>query len=60
VYEEIRNAYKTVVGKLEEKRPLGGLGEDVRMLSERILNKYGVNVYAGFNWRKMGSSGELL
>jgi hypothetical protein len=35
----MRNAYKILVGKTEEKRPRGRLGVDGNVIIEWILNK---------------------
>lgn len=39
IYDQMRNAYKTIVGKPEEKRPLEGLSMDGRIVLKWILEK---------------------
>jgi hypothetical protein len=54
--QEKINLCKTLTGNLKVgKRPLGGLGRDVR-LSE----KYGMKMWTGLNWLKIWSNGEIL
>jgi hypothetical protein len=36
---KIRNAYKILVGKFSDKRPLGRPGVDGRIISEYVLRK---------------------
>jgi hypothetical protein len=52
---EMRNAYYNIlVRKYEGKRPLG------RIILKYILNKFGVRVWTGFDWLRIGSNSKLL
>jgi hypothetical protein len=51
--EEIRNAYNILVGKSEEKRPLGRLGV------KQISGKQDGKVWTGGMWLRIGTSGEI-
>jgi hypothetical protein len=42
-----RNAYNSLVEKLEGKRPLGNLGIDGRIILKCILGKKGYMVWSG-------------
>jgi hypothetical protein len=61
--EEIRNAYKVLVGKLEGKKPLGrrrcrweyNIGMDLRQIGWG-----GGGVWTGCIWFRMGKNGVLL
>jgi hypothetical protein len=57
--KEMRRAYRILVGKAAGKRLFGG-----RMCRRRIIKlivkKSGINIWTGFNWRRMGSSYGLL
>jgi hypothetical protein len=57
---ETRNAYKILVGKPEEKSPLGTSRhkweDNVRM----DLREIGEKVWNGYVWFRIESSGELL
>jgi hypothetical protein len=39
---------------------LGSLGKDGRIISKSILKEYGVRMWTGFIWLKIGTSGGLL
>jgi hypothetical protein len=55
---EKRGAYRVLVGKLEEKTPLGRPGlrwEDIKM----GLQELGWQVWTGLIWLKTGTGGEL-
>jgi hypothetical protein len=58
--EEIRNAYKILVGKLERKGHLGNLGVYGKVVLKWILEKRGVKMWTGLIWLKIGSNGGLL
>jgi hypothetical protein len=51
---QLRNAYKISVGKSE------GNMRDVRIILKWIVKKYGVRVWTGFSWLRIGSSDELF
>jgi hypothetical protein len=56
---EMINAYTILVGKPEDKRPLGRprcRWEDIKM----GLRKQGLMVWIGFVWLRIGTGGELL
>jgi hypothetical protein len=57
---KVRNAYNTLVGKPERKRPLGDLDVDGKMTLEWILWKSGLKVWIGCIWLRIGTSGRLL
>jgi hypothetical protein len=56
----ITNAYKILVRKPEGKRPLGRPRHRGRVILRLILKKYSENVWTGFMWVRVGTSGELL
>jgi hypothetical protein len=49
----MRNAYKILVQQED-------LSVDGRIILKWILNKYGVRVWAGFIWLRIGSSGGFM
>jgi hypothetical protein len=53
---EMRNAYKILVEKPEGKKPLGQPTNNIKM----HLREKSVNVWAGLNWFRIGTAGELL
>jgi hypothetical protein len=55
---EIRNTYKILVGKLEGKRPLGGHRR--RWECNIRMDLRGGNVWTGFIWLRIGTSGWLF
>jgi hypothetical protein len=56
-----RKVYKVLVGKPEGTDHLEDQGVDGRMGSEWFLGRLaGGGVLIGFNWLKIGTSGELL
>jgi hypothetical protein len=51
------------MGKINSRRfrsHLGGIGVDKRIILKCIFNKYGLKVYSGFKWLRIGSNGRLL
>jgi hypothetical protein len=57
---KMRNAYKIVVGKPDRKRHLGDLGADEKITLRWILKKYGMKVWTGVNFLRMGTNGGFL
>jgi hypothetical protein len=57
---EERKLYKVLVGKPEEKRPLGKprrrWEDEIRM----DLREIGLGVWIGFDWLRIGTGGGLL
>jgi hypothetical protein len=60
VHGEIRNAYKSLVGKPEGKRPLGRPRRRWEDNIRRILEKQGWKMFIGFIWLWISTGGELL
>jgi hypothetical protein len=56
--EEMRNASGILVGKSEEKRPLGRIRR--RWVDNIIIERQDGMVWAGSNWLRIGTSGGLL
>jgi hypothetical protein len=56
----MRNAYSSLVGKHERKTPLGRTRRRWEGNTKRILGKYGGNIWTGYIWLRMGTSGMLL
>jgi hypothetical protein len=56
---EKRNAYRILVGKPEEKRPLGRPSRWVDNM-KMDLREIGWMVWTGMIWLKIGTSGRLL
>jgi hypothetical protein len=44
-------------GNLKARDHLGDIGAGVRIILKRILKKYGVKMWAGFIWLRIGISG---
>jgi hypothetical protein len=57
---QIRNAYKILVSKPERKRPLRRPKHRWKLILECITGKYGGNLWTGFMWLRIGTSGGLL
>jgi hypothetical protein len=51
--------YQNFIRKPEGKGTLGHLGVDGRITLEWILGKYGGNLWTGFIWLRIGTSGGL-
>jgi hypothetical protein len=58
--EEMRNAYKILVGKPEGKSHFEDLGVEGKIISERILWKQDGKVWTGCNWFRTGTSDGFL
>jgi hypothetical protein len=56
----MRNAYSVLVGKPERGDRLEDLSLDGKIILERILEKYGVNLWNGCIWLRTGTSGGLV
>jgi hypothetical protein len=56
----MRSAYKTVVGEAEVKTLSEDKGVDGRIILQWIIEKYGGNLWIGFIWFRIGTSGGLL
>jgi hypothetical protein len=57
---EMRYAYRVLMGKPEEKRPLGRPGVDGRIILSWIFRKWKVGVWKGSSWFRIGTGGGLL
>jgi hypothetical protein len=57
---EMRNAYKILVRKPEERNLSEDLSVAGRIILEWILGKVGRKVWTGFVWLRMWTSGGLL
>jgi hypothetical protein len=57
---EKRNACRILVGKPEEKRPLGTYKLDERIILRWILERWDGVVWSGLIWLRIGTSGRLL
>ena len=55
-----RGVYRVLAGKPEGKDHLGGPGVDGRIIVRWILRKWGVGVWTGSNWLRIGTGGGLL
>jgi hypothetical protein len=60
LFGEMRKAYKILVGKSENKRPLGRSGRRWEDILKWVSNKWSMNVKIGLKWLGIGSSGGLL
>jgi hypothetical protein len=54
------NAYKSLAGKYEAKRPLGRFKRRWGMILKWNLKKYSVRMWTGFNWFRVRSNGGLF
>jgi hypothetical protein len=52
--------YKILIGRREEKSPLGDQVVDGRIILESILWEQGGIIWTGFIWLRTGTSGGLL
>jgi hypothetical protein len=58
--EEMRNAYKILVGKPEGKRLFIRPRRRWQVISELILEKWGWRVWIGFIWLRAGTGDRFL
>jgi hypothetical protein len=56
----MRNSYKIFVRNPKERDHLEYLGVDWKIILERILGKYGLNLWTGFIRLSLGISGGFL
>jgi hypothetical protein len=59
-HEEMRNAYKTLVGKHEGKRPLGRPRRRWEDFFKMDLREIGFGIWIGFIWLRTGTGGRFL
>jgi hypothetical protein len=57
---EMRNIYCILVGKPGEKRPLGRVDIDGKVIVNQFLKEIDVRIWIGFIWIRIGFSGGLL
>jgi hypothetical protein len=57
---EMRDAYTILIGNLERRDHSEVLGADGKITLEWILGKKGENMWTGFIWLRIGTSGGLL
>jgi hypothetical protein len=57
---EGRGVYRVLVGKSEEKRPLGDPGVDGRIILGRIFRKWDVWLWTGLSWLRIETVGGHL
>jgi hypothetical protein len=57
---ERRGAYRTLVGKPEEYRPMGRQSEGVRIILKWIIRQCDERVCAGPIWLRIATGGGLL
>jgi hypothetical protein len=57
---ELRNSYRTLVGKHEGRDHSEDLGVDGNLILEWILGTMGGKVWTGLIWLRIGTSGGLL
>jgi len=57
---EERVVYSVLVGKPEEKRPLGNPGVDGWIILGRISRKWDVGIWTGLGWTRIETGGGRL
>ena len=57
---ERRGIYGVFVGKPECKRPLGRPGVDRMIILRWVIRKWGVGVWTGSSWLRIGTGGGHL
>jgi hypothetical protein len=57
---ENRNAYRILVGKPEEKRPLEDLDVGGRIILRWVLERQDGVVWTGLMWLRIGTNGGLF
>ena len=60
MYGERRGVYGVLLGKTEEKRPLGDPDVDGRIILRWIFRKWKVGVWTGSSWLRIGTGGGHL
>jgi len=58
--EEGRGVYRVLLVKSEGKRPLGNPSADGRIILSCIFRKWGVGVWTGSSWLRIGTVGGHL
>jgi hypothetical protein len=56
----MKNAYKILIGKPEQKRPAEDLGIEGKVTLQLILGKQGGKMWTGIIWLRIGTSGRLF
>jgi hypothetical protein len=56
----MRSAYKILLGEPQGKRPLTRQGVDERIILDWIFGKYGLGVWIGFIWFRIGTGCDVL
>ena len=54
---ERRGVYRALVGKPEEKRPLGNPSVDERIILKWVFRKWDVGAWTGSSWLRIGTGG---
>jgi hypothetical protein len=57
---ERKSVYRVLVGKPEGKRPIGRPDVDGRIILRWIFRKWGVEVWTGSSWLRIGTGGGHL
>lgn len=57
---EMQTAYSLILREHERKRPLQRPTHRWEIILIYIIRKYGVSVWTGLNWPRIGSSGGLM
>jgi hypothetical protein len=57
---ESRGVHRVLVGKPEEKRPLGSPSVDWRIILRWIFRKWDVGAWTGLIWLRIGTGGGHL
>jgi hypothetical protein len=55
MYGERRGVYRVLLGKPEGRRPLGRPGVDWRIILRCIFRKWGVELWTGLSWLRIGT-----
>ena len=55
--DEERGAYRVLVGKPKETRPLGDLGVDGWKILRWISSRWDVGIWTGLGWPRIGTGG---
>jgi hypothetical protein len=57
---EDTDVYRVLVGKSQEKRQLGRPDVDGRIIISRIFKKWGLGLWTGSSWLRIGTGGVHL